>query len=88
MPPLSLLQRLKERKLVQWALAYLAGAFVVFQGVEVMAEPWGISPTGWPRGRDARVGVGISGRSVLEPAGPQSPEPYLVLLVVAVEALV
>jgi hypothetical protein len=29
MPSPSLLQRLKERKLVQWALAYLAGAFVV-----------------------------------------------------------
>jgi TolB-like protein/tetratricopeptide (TPR) repeat protein len=25
-------------------LAYLAGAFVVFQSVEVMAEPWGLSP--------------------------------------------
>ena len=37
------LQRLKERKLVQWALAYLAGAFVVFQGVEVLADPWGLS---------------------------------------------
>jgi hypothetical protein len=36
-------QRLKERKLVQWALAYLAGAFVVFQAVEVLAEPWGLS---------------------------------------------
>ncbi|MFC1660551.1 tetratricopeptide repeat protein [Gemmatimonadota bacterium] len=44
MPPLALLQRLKERKLVQWGLAYLAGAFVVFQAVEVMAEPWSISP--------------------------------------------
>ena len=44
MPDPSLFQRLKERKLVQWALAYLAGAFVVFQGVEVMAEPWSISP--------------------------------------------
>ncbi|MFC1660550.1 hypothetical protein ACFL3S_03650 [Gemmatimonadota bacterium] len=44
MPSPSLLQRLKERKLVHWALAYLAGAFVVFQGVEVMAEPWSISP--------------------------------------------
>ena len=42
--PSSLLQRLKERKLFQWALAYLAGAFVVFQAVEVMAEPWRISP--------------------------------------------
>jgi serine/threonine-protein kinase len=40
----SLFQRLKERKLVQWALAYLAGAFVVFQAVEVLAEPWRISP--------------------------------------------
>ena len=40
----SFLQRLKERKLVQWALAYLAAAFVVFQSIEVMAEPWGIAP--------------------------------------------
>ena len=39
----SFLPRLKERKLVQWALAYLAGGFVVFQSVEVMAEPWAIS---------------------------------------------
>ncbi len=39
-----LLQRLRERKLFQWALAYLAGAWVLFQGVEVMAEPWGLSP--------------------------------------------
>ena len=30
MPSPSLLQRLKERKLVQWALAYLAGAFVLY----------------------------------------------------------
>jgi serine/threonine-protein kinase len=44
MPDLHLLQRLKQRKIVQRGLAYLAGAFVVFQGVEVMAEPWGISP--------------------------------------------
>lgn len=44
MPESSRLERLKERKLVQWAVAYLAGAFVVFQGVEVMAEPWTISP--------------------------------------------
>jgi TolB-like protein len=39
-----LLQRLRERKLFQWALAYLAGAWIVFQGIEVMAEPWGLSP--------------------------------------------
>jgi len=40
----SLIKRLKERKIVQWALAYLAAAFVVFQSIEVMAEPWGIGP--------------------------------------------
>jgi hypothetical protein len=34
----SLFQRLRERKLFQWALPYLAGAWIVFQGVEVMAE--------------------------------------------------
>jgi len=39
----QLLQRLRERKLFQWALAYLAGAWVLFQGIEVMAEPWGVS---------------------------------------------
>jgi hypothetical protein len=44
MPELPLLRRLKKRKLVQWTLPYLAGAFVVFQVVEVMADPWGISP--------------------------------------------
>ena len=44
MPESPRFHHLKERKLVQWALAYLAGAFVVFQAVEVMAEPWGFSP--------------------------------------------
>jgi len=43
MPTPTLLKSLKERKLVQWALAYLAGAFVVFQAVEVMAEPLGLT---------------------------------------------
>jgi TolB-like protein/Tfp pilus assembly protein PilF len=40
----SLLQRLKERKLVQWGLAYLAGAFVVFQLLDALAEPLGLTP--------------------------------------------
>ena len=30
MPSPTLLQRLKERKLVQWAVAYLTGAWVLF----------------------------------------------------------
>jgi TolB-like protein/Flp pilus assembly protein TadD len=33
---------LKKRKIVQWALAYLAGAWVVLQLLDVVAEPWGI----------------------------------------------
>jgi TolB-like protein/Tfp pilus assembly protein PilF len=43
MPDKSLLQHLKERRLAQWAVAYLAGAWLVFQGVEVMADPWNLS---------------------------------------------
>lgn len=39
----SFLQRLKERKLVQWALAYLAGAFVVLQLMDALAEPLSLS---------------------------------------------
>jgi TolB-like protein len=30
-------QRLKQRKLVQWALAYVAGAFALLQGVDIVA---------------------------------------------------
>lgn len=36
------LEELKKRKLVQWALAYLAGAWVVLQLLDILAEPWGI----------------------------------------------
>jgi serine/threonine-protein kinase len=43
MPSPSLLQRLKERKLVQWALAYLAGAFVVFQLLDALETPLGLT---------------------------------------------
>jgi len=43
MPSPSLVQRLKERKFVQWAVAYLAGAFVVVQLLDVVAEPLALS---------------------------------------------
>lgn len=39
------LEKLRERKLVQWALAYLAGAFVVFQLLDALAEPLALSAT-------------------------------------------
>src|SRR6185312_3105527 len=37
--------RLKQRKLVQWALAYVAFAFALLQGVDVVAHQFG-----WPDG--------------------------------------
>jgi serine/threonine-protein kinase len=57
-PDSSLLQRLKERKLVQWALAYLAGAFVVFQLLDALDEALGLS-TGTHQAILALVVVGF-----------------------------
>jgi TolB-like protein len=54
----SLLQRLKERKLFQWALAYLAGAWLVFQGIEVLAEPWNL-PQSIIRAIHVLLGIGF-----------------------------
>jgi TolB-like protein len=42
MPSPSLLQRLKERKLVQWSLAYLAGAWVIYEATGTALEAWDI----------------------------------------------
>jgi TolB-like protein/predicted Zn-dependent protease len=39
----GLLARLRQRKLVQWALAYAAGAFALLQGVDIIAQRFG-----WP----------------------------------------
>ena len=36
-------QRLKQRKLVQWAIAYVAAAFALLQGLDVVAQRFG-----WP----------------------------------------
>lgn len=36
-------QRLKQRKLVQWALAYTAAAFALLQGIDIVAQQFG-----WP----------------------------------------
>jgi len=41
----ELLQRLKQRKLVQWALAYVAAAFALLQGIDIVAQQFG-----WPEG--------------------------------------
>lgn len=39
----SLWQRLKERKVVQWSLAYLAGSWALLEAVSVLAEPFGLA---------------------------------------------
>jgi len=39
----SLLERLKERRLVQWTVAYLAGAFVVLQVMDALEGPLGLT---------------------------------------------
>src|SRR5215470_3594763 len=38
-------QRLKQRKLVQWAIAYAAAAFALLQGIDIVAQQFG-----WPEG--------------------------------------
>ena len=58
MPDTSLIERLKEGRLVQWALAYLAGAFVVLQLLDALAEPLGLTPT-IQRGVLVIVGLGF-----------------------------
>jgi len=45
MPSPSLLQRLKERKLVQWGLAYLAGAWVLAEVADVVGGRWNLPDT-------------------------------------------
>ena len=39
------LERLKQRKLVQWAIAYAAAAFALLQGIDIVAQQFG-----WPEG--------------------------------------
>ncbi len=39
----GLLDRLRQRKIVQWALAYLAGAFALLQAVDIVGQRFG-----WP----------------------------------------
>ena len=38
-----IIEKLKKRKLVQWALAYLAGAVALYSALEAVAGPWPIT---------------------------------------------
>ncbi len=48
----DLLERLKERKLIQWAVTSAAGGWVALQVLDVVADPWGLS-NGVVRGAQA-----------------------------------
>jgi len=54
----GLLARLKERKLVQWALAYLAGAWVLLQVIGLIGQQFDW-PQGLLRGITVAAGVGF-----------------------------
>jgi TolB-like protein/Tfp pilus assembly protein PilF len=58
MPTPSLLQRLKERKLVQWALAYLAGAWVIYEVVDTVGDRWSL-PDVFFRGFAVLLAIGF-----------------------------
>lgn len=45
MNPHALFADLKQRKLVQWAVAYVAAAFALLQGIDIIAQQFG-----WPDG--------------------------------------
>src|SRR3546814_80426 len=52
-------RRLRQRKLVQWALAYAAGAFALLQGVDIVAQQFGW-PEGLQRGVTLALVLGVS----------------------------
>jgi len=55
---LPALERLKQRKLVEWALAYLAGAWLLMQLVDVLSDRWPL-PMAVQRGIDLLLLIGF-----------------------------
>lgn len=60
----GLFERLKRRKLVQWGVAYLAGAWLVLQVLDLFRENFDLSPTVF-RVATVALGVGFLGALVL-----------------------
>lgn len=54
----STFKRLKERKLVEWALAYLGGSWLLMQLIDVLSDHWPL-PLGLQRGIDLVIVVGF-----------------------------
>ncbi|HEY9112648.1 MAG TPA: hypothetical protein VIM92_12860 [Rhodanobacteraceae bacterium] len=59
----ELIARMKQRKLVQWALAYLAAAFAPLQGVDIVAQRFG-----WP-GPGREIADACARRGIFRRAG-------------------
>jgi TolB-like protein/predicted Zn-dependent protease len=47
-------ERLKQRKLVQWSIAYVAGAFALLQGTDLVAQQFG-----WPEGLQRAITLAL-----------------------------
>jgi TolB-like protein len=85
-----LLRAARERKLVQWALAYLAGAWLLLQVVGLVGQAFG-----WPnsvlRGATAFLGVGVLAALVLAwyhgERGRQRPGALEVVLIAGIVAV-
>ena len=60
----SVLERLKQRKLVQWALAYLAGAWVLLQVFDLLSDTYGWHPA-IMRSVPLLLGIGLFATLVL-----------------------
>ena len=60
----GLSDRLKERRVVQWGLAYLGGAWLGFQVLDALREPWNI-PDGFTRALTVLLVVGFFASLVL-----------------------
>lgn len=54
----SLLDRLKERKVGQWSLGYVAGAWVALEALDFVAEPWNV-PGPVQRGLQVALVLGL-----------------------------
>jgi hypothetical protein len=54
------LQRLRERKLVQWALAYVAGAFALLQAFDIVGQQFGWPETVRRASRSLAIGFFIT----------------------------
>jgi len=54
----SVLARIRSRKIAEWGVAYAAGAWLLFQVLDIVADPWGV-PAWMVRVLQVAVGTGF-----------------------------